>query len=185
MENFQITINNNEIIVYYFIDYIPYGAEKVKEENSLLLLNCKKYSFNNPNRKIQKFLNNSLNFFYPKLNSIIDMFIQNFDHQFLVVVIPSSKSNNVPSNFQQFILRCLRNRTDISTEQVCSLEPQNGNRDQIRNGNYNPNTIFTGRTIILIDDVYTTGNTFSRAAKFLQTQGATKIVGLIFGKTKR
>ena len=45
-----------------------------------------------------------------------------------------------------------------------------------------PNANVTGKTIILLDDVYTSGATMEECAKVLKTAGAREVWGLVIAK---
>jgi ComF family protein len=76
-------------------------------------------------------------------------------------------------------------RRTVATERLALLGP--GERDQIMRRAFRarPTSQLTGRTVLLVDDVMTSGATCGAAARALKHAGATRVIAVVIARAER
>jgi len=173
-------------------------------DDKLLAELIKKYKFNYQ-EKIGPFLARFLCSFWTKILSEQKISEKELAKEFLVVPIPLSKRRERSRGFNQSAVLAKIFCATFSYEPSSALKriknrpPQSSLDEKARaknikdvfalseinpasvNNRKSPQTL-KNKTIILIDDVVTTGATLNEAAKILKTAGASQIYGLVLAK---
>lgn len=160
--------------IFFLSTYHPYyGGSNPKFDNfSKLILDIK-------DKKPS-----AINIFFKKLN-------HQLDKGFPIVTIPSSNPNNINTGINKLAsLLAKQGRIDASSCLLRHIQvpkkSKGGNRDiniDLNSIKVSNQHLIKGKTVLLLDDVTTTGNSFVACEKLLVDAGAYKVVKLALGKT--
>jgi predicted amidophosphoribosyltransferase len=126
----------------------------------------------------------AINYFYEEINRIV------WNH-FPIATIPSSDPLNINTGINQvaFLLAnqggtnatsCLRRHTAVQKKASGGNRNISIDLDSIKVDNQ---YLIKGQTVLLLDDITTTGNSFRACEKLLVDAGALKVIKLALGKT--
>ena len=144
-------------------------------------------NFDNFSRKIldlKKTREAAINYFYQKIEPVIYKNV-------LIVTVPSSDPRNIDTGINEVARRLAekgcRNATScLKRYKQVEKKSNGGKRDIIVDLNSIKvmySCLIKGKTVLLLDDITTTGNSFRACEKLLLDAGAYKVVKLALGKT--
>jgi ATP-dependent DNA helicase RecQ len=108
----------------------------------------------------------------------------------LVLYIPPTQSGDLVKNFAQKIARILKFPISDGLQKTRVTDSQKIFQtgllkiDNVKNAfSYNEVTKISGKSVLLVDDIFDSGATIKEVGKYLTKLGATKIAPLIIAKT--
>ncbi len=169
------TVNvNRKMKVYYLMEYLPsrYEATEEQERNR---------------RSIYSFKNGSCS---PAiLNGLADGIMRLGDRNTVVCFVPASSHERTQKRYATLSSR-LAYRTKMRCSYKAISKAEDSPSGYLAGKSEDPasdfvfdSSIFSGKKVILIDDVMTRGRTLEATARRLRDLGATEVIGLVVGLT--
>ena len=132
----------------------------------------------------------------PKIiHGTYDSVLSSFSSETLIVPIPMSKARKRERGYNQaeLLAKALAEKTSFPGSSEILLKTRNtpsqvslAGRERLTNLQNSfdvsdPNRVW-GKTILLVDDISTTGTTLCEAARVLKNSGAKKVIGLVVAR---
>lgn len=169
------TINNcQRMKVYYIMDYLPKRYDGTREQilNRQAIFDFKDGCCGN---RI--------------LTGLTDGVRRLADSNTVVCFVPASTSFKTERRYED-IAEYIFGKTGICCSYTAISKPNDGESGHIGGKSADPaaefsfnSSFFSGKKVILIDDVITRGTTLESTARRLKSQGALEVIGLVVGKT--
>jgi len=166
--------NNGRMKVYYMMDYLPsrYDADYEQQNNRRAIYDfkdgdCPSFVLNGLARGINRFANGNT----------------------VVCFVPSSSGFKTRRRYAA-LSRTLSERTGVPCSYTAIYKDEDSESGYIGGKSEDPSaeyefdsSFFSGKKVILIDDVMTRGRTLLGTARRLKEHGAAEVVGMVVGMT--
>ncbi len=169
--------------IFYLDNYHPYrnGNNPKFSDFSRFILDLKE---KRPTNFHQQKKDLAIQYFFRKLNLLIEK-------SYPIVTIPSSDPLNINTGLNEVVVLlaekgCINATSCLKRHTTVEKKASGGKRDitiELNSIKVNEQHLIKEKTVILLDDIKTTGNSFSACEKLLLDAGAFKVVKLALGKT--